>query len=93
MPGTNYGRSRTQRAVDTPFDNTSNGFVSTEVQSAIEEINGNPLNPQVYTYSWRRVLAGAKVRVPEEQQMLVYQDMEIEDTGELIIEGEVVIIE
>lgn len=32
---------RTQRAIDTPFDNTSNGFTSQNVQGAIEEIGAS----------------------------------------------------
>lgn len=31
--------TRTQEASDTPFDNSTNGLVSTDVQAAIEEVN------------------------------------------------------
>jgi hypothetical protein len=30
--------SRTQEAIDTPFDNATNGFIAEDVQTAIEEV-------------------------------------------------------
>ncbi len=47
----------------------------------------------VDNFSYRIVQSGVIRLIPLEQQMLSYQEIEIQDTGELEIEGEVVIIE
>lgn len=76
--------SRTQEAVDTPFDNTSNGFISDNVQQAIEEIknailfSGYEFIPELW-----------KVIIPQYQQSVIYQQIDIE--GELTIEGTLII--
>ena len=43
-------------------------------------------------FSFRKILSGVTVTVPEEEQMIEYQEICIANTGELNIEGEVVII-
>lgn len=42
---------RTQRAIDTPFDNSTNGFTATEVQSAILEARDTAQNKSRYAIS------------------------------------------
>lgn len=44
-------------------------------------------------FSFNVVLSGALIYIASEQQMIVYQTVEIETGGELEINGEVVIIE
>lgn len=44
-------------------------------------------------FSYNRILAGTSKIVPVNQQMVVYQELEIEPTAELEIQGEVVLIE
>lgn len=78
-----------QPAVATPFDNETNGFSAMDVQTAIEELN---VNGALYNFSWRIILAGKTVIVPYEQQMVLYQTLEIQDTGILDIQGEVAIL-
>jgi len=46
----------------------------------------------VDNFSYRIVQSGLVRTVPFEQQMVVYQEVSIEDTGELEIDGEVVIV-
>jgi hypothetical protein len=43
-------------------------------------------------FSYRRVYAGSLVWIPYDQQMLEYQEINLEENSELDIEGEVVII-
>jgi hypothetical protein len=44
-------------------------------------------------FNYRIIKAATIVLVPEEQLMVGYQSIEIEDTGELDVEGEVVIFD
>ena len=44
---------RTQEAVDTPFDNSTNGFTATDVQAAIEEAAGGGTT-STPTFTWGR---------------------------------------
>lgn len=46
----------------------------------------------VKNFSYRQITPDLLVSIPVEQQMLSYQDVTIEDTGELEILGELVII-
>jgi len=43
-------------------------------------------------FSYRIIDSTLYKMVPSSQQMIVYQEVQVEDTGELDIEGEVVII-
>jgi len=79
---------RIPNAEDAAFNPAGTGLASTNVQAAIAEVAAASGGH----YSWRKVVAGAVVSIPFEQQMVSYQEIEIADTGELIIEGEVVII-
>jgi hypothetical protein len=69
------------------FNNTTNSFVATNVQSAIEEIS--ILNDN--NFSYRRIASGKIITIPEEQQMTVYQEIAIGTHAELVIRGELVI--
>jgi|WetSurMetagenome_2_1015567.scaffolds.fasta_scaffold17540_3 hypothetical protein len=68
------------------FNNTTNDFVSTNVQAAIEEIRFNGGH-----FSYRRIPSGKIIIIPEEQQMWVYQELKCDPNSELVIRGEVVI--
>jgi hypothetical protein len=48
--------------------------------------------PSGSNFSYREVLAATSVTIPSEQQMLTYQELAIQDTGELIIEGELILL-
>lgn len=72
-------------AVHVGFNNATNGFVSTNVQAAIEEIR------TAGHFSYRRILASKRVTIPEDEQMTVYQDFKIDSGGEIVIYGEIVI--
>lgn len=43
-------------------------------------------------FSYRKILAGTVVGIVDEQQMIVSQEIEIQDTGELEVFGEMVVI-
>jgi len=49
--------------------------------------------PAPSTFSFRDVLPTSTITIPVEQQMLSYQEVSIQDTGELAIEGELVILD
>jgi hypothetical protein len=49
--------------------------------------------PASSNFSFRDVLPTSTVIIPQEQQMLSYQEVSIQDTGELAIEGELVILD
>ena len=44
-------------------------------------------------FSYRVVRAATVLVVPEEQVMVGYRELEIEDTGELVADGEVVLLD
>ena len=78
---------RTQEAIDTPFDNTTNGFVSDNVQSAIEEARVNAILFSGYDF----IPASWHVIIPQYQQSVIYQQIDIE--GTLDIEGKLIVSE
>lgn len=68
------------------FDKSTNGFESERVQQAIEEAGRDG-------FSWKRLASGVKVHIREDRQMVVYQEHDVEDGSELIISGEMVVID
>ena len=71
-------------ALDNTFDNRTNGFVSTNVQAAIEESKQGH-------FSYHKIKE-TRITIPLDQQMLSYQEVTINAGSELNIEGEVIII-
>lgn len=69
-----------------PFNNETNGFITSDVQEAIEEAGAG-------SFSWNFIPAGYNVMVKLYRQMVSYQEIEVGLTGELTILGEVVIVE
>lgn len=51
----------------------------------------NPSTSDNFSYSI--VATGTTVTIPVNQQMLVYEDLEIQGTGDLIVNGEFVILD
>lgn len=43
-------------------------------------------------FSYSKIVSGQTITIPTNQQMLVYEEEEIEGTGDLIIDGELVVI-
>lgn len=68
---------RTQNAAQTPFDNSSNGFFSDNVQDAIEEAGSS--------FSFTLVPEGKTVTIPEGQEMVHGSDLMV--LGNLMVEG------
>ena len=75
--------SQVARAV--PFDNSTNGFSSTDVQAAIEEISATTAE----NFSYNFIVTNKTI--PTYQQMIVYQTITIDET--LFIDGELVLID
>ena len=75
-----YRTSDVARAI--PFDNLENELLSSNAQSAIEEVG---------PYSFAKV--NATVAIPSRRQMSVYQEWEVEDGFEVDLKGEVVVYE
>lgn len=80
----------TQVAKTTPFDNSTNEFIATSVQDAIEEVRAAIVVDD--GFSWNIIPSGKTVIVKDNRQMLSYQQIEIASTGELEVNGEVVVI-
>jgi hypothetical protein len=77
-------------ASSVPFDNSSNGFTSTDVQSAIEEAGiGTGIGAEEFSHS----SIDNDLIIKNKRQMLVYQEIEIEAGKNLDILGELVLIE
>jgi hypothetical protein len=72
----------------------NNGITDLGKQAAVNHIYlfQDETTVQSKNFSYRRINAGLSVNIPYEQQMIEYQEINIEETGELDIEGEVVII-
>jgi hypothetical protein len=75
---------RIPRAEDSSYDPANTTLAATDVQAAITEVSA-------FHYSWRIIPAAKTVTIPYEQQMISYQEIVVEDTAELAINGEVVI--
>jgi len=77
------------KAKNIRFDNSNNGFVATDIQGALEEAKqGGSEN-----FSYKRIIAGNEVIIPVNQEMLVSQEFFMEDTGEITLEGDIVIFD
>lgn len=68
----------------------SSSFVSDNVKAALEEIAAAV--PLTNNFSYKLVSAAQTITIAEEQQMLAYDEVEIANTGELVINGEMVIL-
>ena len=79
-----------QVARSTPFDNSTNGFTSTDTQSAIEEVNATVTANN--RFPRRRVYATETFTVRYEESMVVYQRITIEQGGRLVNKGEIRIL-
>ncbi len=71
----------------------NNGTTDLSIPAAIHHIYlfQEETPPGAEHFSYRRILDGSVIIIPEEQQMTVYQDMKIDSGGEIQIYGEVVI--
>jgi hypothetical protein len=70
----------------------NNGSTDLSIIAAIHHIYlFQEENEGLKHFSYRRILTGSSIIVPEEQQMTLYQDMKIDSGGEILIFGEVVI--
>ena len=72
----------------------NNGTIDLSIPAAIHHVYlfQDEIAPTgVDHFSYRRILHGSTIIIPEEQQMTVYQDMKIDSGGEIQIYGEVVI--
>ena len=85
------GTYKSQVAKTTYFDNTANGFVSQEVQSAIEEVKAAITTSGSEQHSWNMI--DTDKTILNNRQMLVYQEVEILGTNTLYLEGELVILD
>ena len=70
------------------FDNSSNGFAATNVQAAIEEARSTS-SATNFSYN----VISSTITIPVGQQMVVYQELEITLPGELVLNGELTLIE
>jgi len=68
-----------------PFDNSLNGFVADTVQAAIEEAAASSTS----NFSFKNVTIN--LTIPSNQQMVVYQNIDVDDGIDLNILGEVVV--
>jgi hypothetical protein len=53
----------------------------------------DPSSSENHNFSYRKILNPKTITIPNEQQMISYQEVCIESGGELNVEGEVIIIE
>lgn len=72
-----------------PFDNSNNGFVSDNLQSAVEEARNTSASQEQFSHNG----VDNDLIIPFKRQMLVYQEIEIELNKTLDILGELVLIE
>lgn len=82
---------------------TGNGanidLISTDTSVTITPDNiGKTVNLEVNVaatrnFSYNIIASGTTVTIPIDQQMLVYEDLEIQGTGDLIVNGEFVILD
>ncbi|HLD91717.1 MAG TPA: hypothetical protein VI911_12020 [Patescibacteria group bacterium] len=77
------GKQKIQTAIETPFDNSTNGMESDNVQDAIEEAS-------IDNFSYDVVDEDSIITIPAGQQMIVDEAIDIE--GVLDIEGKCVIL-
>ena len=52
-----------------------------------------PPSDDANNFSYNIVDASLTIEIPLSQQMLVYQELEVQPAGELVVDGELVIIE
>lgn len=68
-----------------PFDNSTNGFIADNVQDAIEEAAASSTS----NFSFKNV--NINLTIPSNQQMVVYQNIDVDNGVDLNILGEVVV--
>lgn len=73
---------KSQSAISTYFDNSTNGFASSNVQQALEEV-------EPFSFSF----VNKDIKVAFNKQMSVYQEIEIDSGFEVDLEGEIVLYE
>jgi hypothetical protein len=83
-------RSPTPVASSVPFDNGSNGFTSTDVQTAIEEAKASAVSGNE-EHSWNVIDANKTIK--SNRQMIVYQELQMLSTYELDLQGELVLLD
>jgi len=71
------------------FDPTGSSLTATNVEDAIKQVTLTSSDG----FPWNIIPIGLTVIVPENKQMIVYQELEIRLSGELEILGELVVIE
>ena len=80
-----------QVAGGTPFNNAATPYTATNVQDALAEIFGIIAASAGINFSYKIINVGTSLTIPAGQQMAVHGQIESID-GELIIDGELVII-
>jgi hypothetical protein len=70
-----------------PF--SSSNFSATDVKAALEEVKASSSDH----FSYDRITPGQTVTVPLYQQMLVWKELIIDLTGELVLEGTLVMVD
>ncbi len=78
------GIIKTEVARSVPFDNSTNGMESSNVQEAIEEIEVKS------GFHFKVIRVGKRVTIPEDMQMTVKQHLKV--YGQIIVRGELVIL-
>jgi hypothetical protein len=73
------------------FNNTGTGMTSTNIRDAIIEANNGTGGPD--NFSYKRIGLGETVTIPEDQQMLVFKEICLEDDGEVCIDEELIVLE
>ncbi len=80
--------SSTVVAESVPFDNSTNGFIATDVQTAIEEAKNTSGGTSLPNFSYNNVVG--EITIPVNQQMIVKKRIKI--TDRLIIRGQLCLI-
>lgn len=71
------------------FDNTGTGLVATNVHEAIIEAQTGSTTPDNFSY---REVTNKIVTIKEDQQMSVFQEITLGNSGNLVVEGELVLL-
>lgn len=81
-------------ATNTVYDNTASGLVSTNTQAAVDELNvkvDNAVASGSTNFSYRK-LTNKSITIPADQQMVVFFGLELLTGSELVIQGELVLL-
>jgi hypothetical protein len=81
-------------AVNTVYDNTASGLVSVNTQTAIDELSVKVDNAVVsgsVNFSYRK-LTNKSITIPADQQMAVFFGLELLTGSELVIQGELILL-